>query len=322
MIIYIPHIDRKAAMLAGLVYDERPSVDLLPSDFGVDWPLVAAQLVPKSDGSAILEVKVGDPTPTGIVAAIKAAADHAAKRWTEVLAEAEAAVAAYQAALVTPLPVGRHLVYGDIDGFSQQLGEIDGVVMPRISAPSRWDTRVDAAHREDPIFVTLSALKKQLESRVRADNQILAEVATPGFIVGYQRRIAEQATQASEKKAAKEAAVATVAVKRLETGYWEFETGSYNERRYGKPWCARVTGIDARGKLMYEWAEWTGRIGDRGLLRVACKPGEIIAWGQRDLRRPHRSEHLILQMQQDGRMVDISIVAAAQALRPNQEQVK
>jgi hypothetical protein len=98
-------------------------------------------------------------------------------------------------------------------------------------------------------------------------------------------------------------------------GYWERETDAYNERRYGKPWCARVTGVDSRGKLVYEWAEWTGHLGQRGLLRAACKPGEIIAWGQKDLRRPHRSDHEILLMGDDGRMTELSVVEAVRELR-------
>jgi len=63
----------------------------------------------------------------------------------------------------------------------------------------------------------------------------------------------------------------------------KIEWSSYNQRRYGRPWIARVTAwpIGARPEL-----EWGGYAGDDagGELEIEANPGSIIRWGQKDGR--------------------------------------
>ena len=66
------------------------------------------------------------------------------------------------------------------------------------------------------------------------------------------------------------------------------ETGSYNERRYGKPWIARVDYTESR-KGEFKFGEWVGRIGGEGELYIKAEPGDIIATGQKDFRKPRNS---------------------------------
>ena len=64
----------------------------------------------------------------------------------------------------------------------------------------------------------------------------------------------------------------------------ERETRAYNERRYGKPWIARIT-ISADGtKLDYAWGDWIGTPGDEGILILTLEVGDVYARGQKDHR--------------------------------------
>ena len=61
----------------------------------------------------------------------------------------------------------------------------------------------------------------------------------------------------------------------------QIETESYNERRYGKPWIAKVDFSDNE-KGNFVWGNWVGDPGDSGLLIVDADPGDVVARGQKD----------------------------------------
>jgi hypothetical protein len=65
-------------------------------------------------------------------------------------------------------------------------------------------------------------------------------------------------------------------------------TDSYNERRYGKPWIAVVDYSSSR-KGEFKFGDWQGRPGQSGELYITCEPGDIIAVGQKDFRKPRNS---------------------------------
>ena len=61
------------------------------------------------------------------------------------------------------------------------------------------------------------------------------------------------------------------------------KTSSYNERRYGRPWL----GIP-QGKMLtkdFAFVQWDGRPGDEGVFEFNAEPGQIVAEGQKDLRK-------------------------------------
>jgi len=66
------------------------------------------------------------------------------------------------------------------------------------------------------------------------------------------------------------------------------ETGSYNERRYGKPWIAAVNYSNSR-KGEFKFGEWVGKIGGAGELYIDAEVNDIIAIGQKDFRKPRNS---------------------------------
>ena len=85
----------------------------------------------------------------------------------------------------------------------------------------------------------------------------------------------------------------------------ELETPSYNERRYGKPWIAKITFVDK--KPTYEFGSWVGKPGCPGLLILEnVNAGQIIAKGQKDNRKANGSENNLYVVNDDGtrRLVD------------------
>jgi len=92
------------------------------------------------------------------------------------------------------------------------------------------------------------------------------------------------------------------------------KTESYNQRRYGKPWIARVT-FDAAGKAEFSWGEWIGdrRTGSEGLLVISASEGDIIARGQKDFRQPKNSSPSYYQVR-NGELVKLASKAEAYEL--------
>lgn len=68
----------------------------------------------------------------------------------------------------------------------------------------------------------------------------------------------------------------------------KIETGSYNDRRYGKPWFAFID-FDGNKKGNFHFVEWIGQKGESGLFHVEVADGQIIARGQKDFKKPRNS---------------------------------
>ena len=67
----------------------------------------------------------------------------------------------------------------------------------------------------------------------------------------------------------------------------KIETSPYNERRYGKPWIAKVDFTTSKGE--FQWGEWVGQAGCSGILLLDAHPGDVVARGQRDNRKMSNS---------------------------------
>lgn len=79
-------------------------------------------------------------------------------------------------------------------------------------------------------------------------------------------------------------------------------TMSYNDRRYGKPWVAKVDFTDPKGTFTF--GNWIGATGERGELVVEAESGDIIAQGQKDSRKSHKSAPSFYQVNADGSLGD------------------
>lgn len=93
-------------------------------------------------------------------------------------------------------------------------------------------------------------------------------------------------------------------------------TNSYNDRRYGKPWIARVDfSQDPQGKFL--WGDWIGQPGEGGELSIEASPGDVVASGQKDFRKPRNSAPDWYTVGSDGELIShaskIEAVRAARA---------
>lgn len=79
----------------------------------------------------------------------------------------------------------------------------------------------------------------------------------------------------------------------------QIETSSYNERRYGKPWIAKVDFVTDK-KGAFHFGDWIGATGSSGLLELDCEPGDVVARGQKDTRKPVNSTPDYYIVQEDG----------------------
>ena len=70
----------------------------------------------------------------------------------------------------------------------------------------------------------------------------------------------------------------------------ERKTSSYNQRRYSRPWIARVD-FSKNPNGDFVWGDWVGdhSNGSDGMLVIEANPGDIIAKGQKDFRQPKNS---------------------------------
>jgi hypothetical protein len=310
--------DRKAALLAGRVLGERVNIEVSPEIIGEHWPRLVGLLDMSSDPARLRDITVTDTDPAQIVAALAAlAAAHRERleREQAELAAYEQSVIAAEIALSSPMQSQKmYAVWGQVnnpdptgysalsqpdhpfafDGFARALPEISncwGLLVEHYAAKSALDARTHAVCDAN-------------QAAVRAANDAALAENLPRLREIKAQRDAEAAEKEAAEKAAKAEANKAKFAARLETGYWERETGSYNERRYSAQWCASVTFNGS--KPVYEWGESSGKWGKSGLLRAACKPGDFIAWGQKDLRRPDKSENNILRMRADGSMESFS----------------
>lgn len=79
------------------------------------------------------------------------------------------------------------------------------------------------------------------------------------------------------------------------------ETSSYNDRRYGRPWIAKVDfATNPKGNFL--WGDWIGSNGDNGLLVIKAEAGDIIARGQKDNRKPRNSAPDYYVVMADGKL--------------------
>lgn len=78
------------------------------------------------------------------------------------------------------------------------------------------------------------------------------------------------------------------------------ETGSYNDRRYGRPWIARLDFSKNPGKPEYVFGDWLGSPGRSGELGIDVEAGDVIATGQKDHRKGRGGPNNIGVVQPDG----------------------
>lgn len=324
-------IDQKAALLAGRILGATAEVEVSPESIGDQWPALVAALDMSTTPPAA-KLTVDDPTPEAVRAVLVAQANQqaadAAKAKSDLaarIAAAESEVAAMESAAeaqmtpatLQPSAFGRDDLYGyTFPGFAREL--------PRLSfGVSAGGYRFGVSDLGEDAYLALMARVTPILERSAAEVSDANRKALALALPELERQKAEKDAADAEKKAAdlvaRKAANKIKFAARLESGYWEKETGSYNEKRHGAWWCATVD-FSGGAKGVYNFGESTGSWGKDGILRVRCAPGDFIAYGQKDLRRPDKSDHYILRMRADGSMEDMGTKAEAyKAYRESQK---
>jgi hypothetical protein len=93
-------------------------------------------------------------------------------------------------------------------------------------------------------------------------------------------------------------------------------TSSYNDRRYGKPWIAKLIYDPSQsGNLRFNWGKWIGDNGSEGQLEIEVNIGDYIALGQKDFRKPRNSAPEFYLVLVDGTLQSTTRIDAYNALR-------
>jgi hypothetical protein len=74
---------------------------------------------------------------------------------------------------------------------------------------------------------------------------------------------------------------------------------SYNSRRYSKPWGARIEFNETKPKYNFSFGQYLGD-DTGGRIIISCNPGDIVAHGQKDNRKPKDSINRLYIVNADG----------------------
>lgn len=88
------------------------------------------------------------------------------------------------------------------------------------------------------------------------------------------------------------------------------DTSDYNEKRYGKPWIARICFEHSKQGEFY-FGEWVGEPGEAGMLILEnVRVGDIVSRGQRDTRKMRNSAPSFYIVQDDKSLLHVSKIEA------------
>lgn len=303
-------IDQKAALLSGKVLQANEIFEVTQEAMGPHWPDLVRDIQCSEQVWIWNKITLCDTDP-------KLLRDY----YEAQSVEQAAAVKAYAAIveererlLSEPMQDARcfwapdRMRPWDFGSVAQEFRNFIGLnrVLPcALFSGSHPDSQSEIGKR----FVALCSKSREQDQR----NYEAIRQANDEILAGLLPRMLEAQKAADEAENQKQAEVAAKTAEarkarwaeRLASGYWTKETPSYNDRRHGPYWCASVSFADGP-KPIYTWGESTGKWGQAGVLRVPCKPGDIVAWGQKDLRRPDKSNHYLLAMDDNGSMVEMS----------------
>lgn len=307
--------ERKAALLNGLVLGETCEVEVSPESIGAEWPALVKYLDMSKETPRSFEIMVDAPTAESVKGWLEAktakrVADAQAKieKYNGIIATMEAGAETYERMLGEPLkPLRIVTTNAQQSAHGLAAATYDGFVfdLPYVDTTWSWPTE-EMRERAEAICERMDVARKSRIAQVEAANEIAFAAALPALL---QAKADSEAKAAAAEVAKKEANKLKFAA-RLESGTWTKETSSYNEKRYGAWWVASID-FSSGSKGDYTFGDSSGKWGSAGELSIACAPGDFIAYGQKDLRRPDKSDHFVLQMRADGSMQSFDSKAEA-----------
>lgn len=305
------NMDIKGALLQGRQVREWEPVEVSPAGLGEHWPAMVAGLDVSVTPPRLRNIAgLVDATEVELLDRYRANADAADRADREVSERIDRMTQglAVEAAVIGPRIEGTEIVgwrHGETRLLGLTLADPSGVRLAGklpVYAPTDGALARAAYDRYTEAIQSLELVVTRVNDDLLAARRSEWQSSLDDAVVAESVRQAKVRAEIAESEARRNA-------ERLRTGWWEMETGSYNERRMGKPWCALVT-FPSGPKAQYEFGESSGAWGQAGVMRVPCRPGDVVAWGQRDLRRADRSQHNIAVMEADGSMREVDVTEA------------
>lgn len=148
------------------------------------------------------------------------------------------------------------------------------------------------------VSAKVSEVYNRLEAELAERNRLAQEAAQPAIEAAK----AEAERKAAEEKAAREAEKQARFKRRLETGIVEIPMTRGDRSEWGEPWIAKLHTRNGR-KPEYDFSAGKYDAATE-TLSIPCKPGEIIAYGQKNYRKPKRTIHNVRRMRDDGALVE------------------
>lgn len=308
-------MDVRAALAAGRLVREWEPVEVSPDGFGECWPALVHDIDMRTTPPRLLGVVVVEPTAEAVVAIYRGRIEQGARADQQQVERIEGMI---EGIVVVGCTIGPRIELGKIVGWMNREARYLGIVLSHPDGRTLRAMRNNYGPSGGPAvqsaWVRYQSAMDAAEAEIRIHNDRLLESMRHLWERAMVEAEAKAAADEEKARADEARADAERNARRLATGRWEMETGSYNEKRLGKPWCALVT-FPSGPKAQYEFGESSGAWGKAGVMRLQCRPGDVIAWGQRDLRRPDRSEHTLEVMQEDGSMREVSVAEAYKLTR-------
>ena len=141
-------------------------------------------------------------------------------------------------------------------------------------------------------------IQREVELQAEADSRNAAALAAVKPTI--EAAEAKAKTESEAAKAANQQAEQAKFAKRLETGVLEVELSRGNRSDWGEPWIAKVSTGNGR-RPEYNFSEGSYDV-VKEVLSIACKPGDVVAYGQKNYRKAKKTIHHILKMNSQGGM--------------------
>jgi hypothetical protein len=303
-------LDQDAAFLRGEVVGDFGVVDLDISSLTTDQ---RAQLLKHKgyDGQFKIGDKMDQPTTEMLIALLQSKVDSAKHAKEEEAARALKTAEEYatkvdetiaKCSVKIPATINQKL---EVWRYSENGYQIE--------AYPTWDMSVyrygSATEEAKQVADKAEAKLKEAIALLSAENADTVKEHTDKVSEFYAKQ--EEAKRIAEEKARYEAEKAAQEenAERLKTGRYTHYFGDYNERRYGRPWGATVRLVN--GKLDYNFNNGSYA---NNHVTIPCKPGEIVACGQKD-NRGSGTENYLFVMEEDGSMRKIERGEARELLQ-------
>jgi hypothetical protein len=151
------------------------------------------------------------------------------------------------------------------------------------------------------VSAAVESLVEETKSRLHAEAAAKTAASRAAVADQIEAAKAESEAKAKVEAEAKQAEQRAKYAKRLETGIVEIPIERGNRKDWGEPWIAKLVSKNGR-RPEYDFSAGSYDTATE-TLTIPCKPGEAIAYGQKNYRKPKRTIHEVRKMESDGRLV-------------------